>query len=176
MARSISLLAAMIASACATSVSQRAPVTTASSLADADDVAPLENVSELADYTYNAVSKRDPFASVRAATNRGDCRKGALPYEADQLKLVFTTTASSSPMALVVDPAGRSHMLTTGDVIGQDCGVVSAIGHEDVTLTDAFEAGSKVYPAVHHLRMAPQLEALAPDDFEAHASNPSRSD
>jgi hypothetical protein len=171
------IVAVTFLSACATRLPHPSPASTASQEAVDDGAMPAADGEESASYLYSPMGRRDPFAGANAhlAAADTDCRKSSLPYEAEQLKLVFTETGSSSPMAMVVDPAGKDHMLHPGDVVGHNCGVVSDITHDDVSFTDTFSDATigAAYTHVHRLRMTPPSSQ---PDFEGHESSPTRAD
>jgi type IV pilus assembly protein PilP len=109
----------------------------------AADTVAIADESQTAMYVYSPVGKRDPFrdpatiAKPRAATDTGVTKLTPLQmYEIDQLKLAFTNTATSSPVAMIVDPAGRGHMVTIGDFLGKNWGKVSAIYRDRLTITE----------------------------------------
>lgn len=105
--------------------------------AEADD-APLPEEAPASLYVYSPVGKRDPFRDP--STNHAAppaAKAGPLQqYDLDQLKLSFTETATSSPMAFIVDPTGAGHVVQIGDFVGKNWGKVSAIKRDEVTVME----------------------------------------
>lgn len=131
--------------------------------------------AQAAAYAYSPVGKRDPFQDP--ANNKKlvvigpkDNPTPLTPlqqYEIDQLSLAFTNTATATPMAMVLDPHGRSHVVQIGDFIGKNWGKVSSIKREELQImsTMADESG-RVYPVFTPLRMKNTEEVANRDAYE----------
>ncbi len=105
--------------------------------AEADD-APLPEEAPASLYVYSPVGKRDPFRDPATThTTPPAAKAGPLQqYDLDQLKLAFTETATSSPMAFILDPNGVGHVVQIGDFVGRNWGKVSAIKRDEVTVME----------------------------------------
>ena len=133
--------------ACAPDMPKAKAPTAALTTADDEEAKPLADEAEGTPYVYSPVGKRDPFRdpnTIRiAARPQGEGQLGPLQkFDLDQLKLQFTTTATSSPVALVVDPTGIGHIVQIGDFIGKNWGKVSAIRREELTVMETIAGGS----------------------------------
>jgi type IV pilus assembly protein PilP len=161
----------------------KAPSAPSPSSVDEDAKAATEDAA-VAPYIYSPVGKRDPFrdpATIRvAARPQGEGQVGPLQkFDLDQLRLSFTTTATSAPMALVIDPTGQGHIVQIGDFIGKNWGKISAIRREELTVmeTIADPNTGRVYPQYIPMRM-PKTDAESRADstfslkLSAEAGNP----
>jgi Tfp pilus assembly protein PilP len=128
-------------------------------------------------YVYSPVGKRDPFKDPNQL-KRGEVAAGTGPlqkYDLDQLRLAFTTTATSAPLALIVDPSNQGHIVQIGDFVGKNWGKVSAIKREEVTVmeTIADPNTGRVYPDYIPLRMPKSDAELAAQQFSLRPSEES---
>lgn len=115
-------------------------------------------------YIYSPLGKRDPFRDLTTGATKialpptGAQRAANAPlqkFDVDQLRLQFTVTGTSSPVAVVLDPSGRAHNVKIGDFIGKNWGKVSNISREELTITEtiADQQTGRVYPQYIPLRM-----------------------
>lgn len=116
-------------------------------------------------YAYSPVGKRDPFRSSVALTGRvavvdpnlaaGGKLTALQRFDIDQLRLQFTVTGTSSPLAMVTAPNGRGYTVQIGDFVGKNWGKVSHIGREEITVTETLmeQQTGKVYPVYIPMRM-----------------------
>lgn len=144
---------------------------------------PIEEPTAESTYIYSPSGKRDPFrdnflgrarlAVVDPETRRNAKLTALQKYEMDQLRLVFTMTGDSRPMATILDPRGRAHHVHIGDFVGKNWGKVSHIGREEITITETIADAQNegvVYPVYVPMRMpktdAEKNAALALGDEE----------
>lgn len=160
-------LATMLAvalAACGPDIPPPKPLAVQKEAPAVDDTASAEAQEEPATYVYSPVGKRDPFSNPIGSTSGKVVVRGADPtrpleplqkYGIDQLTLKFTTTGSSTPMAMVIDGAGVAHPVRIGSWIGKNWGKVSHIGREEITITEtiADQQTGRVYPQYIPLRM-----------------------
>lgn len=128
-----------------------------------DTVAGLSEDEAVA-YVYSPVGKRDPFfnpmgtGSGTVVVGPGDTGRpleALQKYEIDSLKLKFTITGSSTPLAMIIDPKGNAHPARIGSWVGKNWGKVSHIGREEITITEtiADQQTGRVYPQYIPMRM-----------------------
>lgn len=85
---------------------------------------------------YSPEGKRDPFAGRETMT--------PFPHpDLGQLRLAFTNTGSSTPMAVVIDSENRSHNVHVGDFLGKHWGRVSAIRRDEITITELYAGNDR---------------------------------
>jgi type IV pilus assembly protein PilP len=115
---------------------------------------------QAAAYVYSPTGKRDPFrdpASNRVAIppQSGAPMTPLQRFDIDQLKLTFTNTATATPLAMIIDPPGRSHMVQIGDFVGKNWGKVSSIKREELEITETIADPNtgRVYPVFIPMRM-----------------------
>lgn len=157
----VALCACAFGLACAPEMpKQKAPPAALTSAVE-DDSKQLLDDNAGTPYVYSPVGKRDPFRDPNTqrrvtAAPQGEGQLGPLQkFDLDQLKVQFTTTATSAPMALVVDPSGVGHIVQIGDFIGKNWGKISAIRREELTVmeTIADPNTGRVYPQYIPMRM-----------------------
>ena len=94
-------------------------------------------------YVYNPIGKRDPFRSFLAMGTRPEDdsipRTPLQKYEIDQYKLVGIIWGVDRPRALVEDPERTGHVIEVGTYIGRNWGKVTAIGENEVTVTEEYQ-------------------------------------
>jgi Tfp pilus assembly protein PilP len=151
------------------------PPTPAAAAATVDPAAAAaaEEASAAA-YAYAPVGKRDPFRDPATLAGKRPVARGpneqltALQrFELDQLSLLFTNTATASPIAMVGDPSGRTHVVQIGDFIGKNWGKVSNIKRDELQITETIaDENNRVYPVFIPLRMKRVDEENAQDAME----------
>lgn len=102
-------------------------------------------------YFYSPVGKLDPFRSrlpepVPLWPDADDLPVGGglEQWDWEQLHLQATITATSSPMAMVVDPNGEGHVVRRGSIVGRNRGRVTAISSECIVITELLRAADGV--------------------------------
>lgn len=113
-------------------------------------------------YVYSPVGKRDPFYNPAAKTGltavparHGGKLTALQKFEIDQLRLQFTMTHTSSPMAMIVDPGTKGHIVRIGDFVGKNWGTVHSITREEIRVVEKIQdqATGRVYPVYIPMRM-----------------------
>jgi type IV pilus assembly protein PilP len=93
------------------------------------------------DYFYDARGKRDPFRSIRFDDDGQEKRDfGPLgDFELGQLELSAVIWDATNPRALILDPGGRSYIVSEGSSIGKNNGQVIHIGDNLVLVKETYE-------------------------------------
>ncbi len=93
------------------------------------------------DYFYDARGKRDPFRSIRFDDEGQEQRDfGPLgDFELGQLELSAVIWDATNPRALILDPGGRSYIVSEGSSIGKNNGQVIHIGDNLVLVKETYE-------------------------------------
>lgn len=93
------------------------------------------------DYFYDARDKRDPFRSIRFNDDGQEQRDfGPLgDFELGQLELSAVIWDANNPRALILDPGGRSYIVSEGASIGKNNGQVIHIGDNLVLVKETYE-------------------------------------
>lgn len=136
-------------------VQKDAPVT--------DEALAAQIEEEAVPYAYSPVGKRDPFFNPLGSPSEfayvppGDPRplEALQKFDIDKLKLKFTITGSSTPLAMIIDPKGDAHPARIGSWVGKNWGKVSHIGREEITITEtiADPRTGRVFPQYIPMRM-----------------------
>lgn len=171
------LAALCLAVACAPSVPPPAPLKPQAAAKTVEEVVAASEDTRPIDFVYSPIGKRDPFRDPRTerrtvvVPGRATDKLTELQmHDIDKMRLQFTTTGSSSPMAVVLDPKGKAHPVRIGDFIGRNWGKVSHIGREEITITEtiADPQSGRIYPVFIPLRM-PMTDAEERASAEARA-------
>ena len=169
-------VAALALAACGPDLPPPKPLPPAPARSEVEQAAAAVDDSQAVLYVYSPVGKRDPFRDLMATGTRtavvdpritaGRKLTQLQKFEIDQLKLQFTVTGTSSPMAMVMDPVARGHAVRIGDFIGKNWGKVSHIGREEITVTEtiADQQTGRVYPVYIPMRMPKNEEDKKLDD------------
>jgi type IV pilus assembly protein PilP len=123
------------------------------------------------------VERRDPFESPAPRPPARQVRNSTMNYELDQLRLVFTNTGTSSPLAIVIDPAGKGHTIHRGDTLGKAGAIVSGIKRDELTLlttTEDIRGASYVEERTLRMESTTPTGWQNPDEYEFRVSDPSR--
>ena len=93
------------------------------------------------DYFYDPRGKRDPFRSYRFADDQETEQDfGPLgDFELGQLELSAVIWDATNPRALILDPGGRSYIVSEGSMIGKNNGQVIHIGDNLVLVKETYE-------------------------------------
>jgi type IV pilus assembly protein PilP len=95
-----------------------------------------------AEYTYNAVGKRDPyrsyFAEVDEVTEQAQGTTELQRFDIDQLKLVAVVVGTATPIAMVQDPSGLGHVVREGTLMGKHWGQVKHIRRGEIIIQEEF--------------------------------------
>jgi type IV pilus assembly protein PilP len=93
------------------------------------------------DYFYDARGKRDPFRSIRFDDDDQEQKSfGPLgDFELGQLELSAVIWDATNPRALILDPGGRSYIVSEGASIGKNNGQVIHIGDNLVLVKETYE-------------------------------------
>lgn len=96
-------------------------------------------------YSYNPVSKRDPFRSPdeiikpKAGGGFGSdvaCREPLCAWDLDQLTLVAVVTGDSNPIGMLEDPTGKGYIIKRNSRVGKLGGKVTNILRDQITVTE----------------------------------------
>lgn len=85
---------------------------------------------------YSPFGKRDPFRPL--ANKKGRDLSSLSPlerYSVEQYRLRAILSSITKPTAMFSDPAGKSHLLSEGDILGKEKAIVSRILSSEVILT-----------------------------------------
>ncbi len=152
------LMVCVFAAACLPEVPKPKAASASSSSAGDDVTTTATEETQAVPYVYSPVGKRDPFSDPTSKKAQKEVGPNAGPlqkYDLDQLRLAFTTTATSSPLALLIDPTNQAHMVQIGDFVGKNWGKVSSIKRDEITImeTIADPNTGRVYPDYLPLKM-----------------------
>lgn len=162
---------ALVAAACGPDIPPPKPLAIQKEEPAKEQVFATDDQSATVTYVYSPIGKRDPFHDPvsGAAGKVAIAPQGTLgpleplqKYEIDQLKLKFTITGSSTPMAMIIDGRGDAHPVRIGSWVGKNWGKVSHIGREEITITEtiADQQTGRVYPQYIPMRMPKTDEEL----------------
>lgn len=156
---------ALVNAACGPDIPPPKPLVVQKEAAAVDTAAdtPMPDEEDVV-YIYSPVGKRDPFfnptgsVAGTVAIGPADPDRPLEPlqkFEIDRLKLKFTITGSSTPLAMIIDPKGDAHPARIGSWVGKNWGKVSHIGREEITITEtiADRVTGRVYPQYIPMRM-----------------------
>lgn len=91
-------------------------------------------------YTYNPFGKRDPFESF--IKDESDIRPRSdnplLNYDLAKFKLTGIVWGMANPKAIVVDGAGRGHIISRGTRIGINRGKVLRILKDQIVIAEEY--------------------------------------
>jgi Tfp pilus assembly protein PilP len=158
-------LAAALAAGCDDELPQPQALPERSRPIELDPGAATED-SPQAPSVYSPVGKRDPFynpqdrplgPTVPVGPGRGAGKLAALQkFDIDQLRLQFTMTGTSAPMAVLLDPSARAHHVRIGDFVGRNWGTVHSISREEIRVVEKLQdqTTGRVYPVYIPMRMA----------------------
>lgn len=94
------------------------------------------------DYFYDPRDKRDPFRSFRFAEDDSSKTSEFGPlgdFGLEQLELSAVIWDATNPRALILDPGGRSYIVSEGSQIGKNSGHVIHIGDNLVLVKETYE-------------------------------------
>jgi len=116
-------------------VKKAAPVKEAAEAKPAEADAPAE-------YTYEAVNRRDPFKTyfdeLVVVEERTEALTELQRYELDKMKLVGVVVGTATPMAMVEDPTGKGHTVKINTLIGKRFGQVKHIRRGEIVVREEF--------------------------------------
>jgi hypothetical protein len=81
---------------------------------------------------------RDPFAPLGVFVDTPPPRLATQAWSAAEFRLVGVVQDGDAPAALVLDPAGRSHVLELDAYLGEEWGRVRHIGRDHVRVDAEF--------------------------------------
>ena len=94
-------------------------------------------------YSYNPVSKRDPFRSpdeIRASRTvaglEGGCAEPLCQWDLEQLTLVAVVTGDANAIAMLEDPQGRGYIVHRASRVGKLGGKVTNILRDSIVVTE----------------------------------------
>ncbi|MBX5482716.1 MAG: pilus assembly protein PilP [Myxococcaceae bacterium] len=96
-------------------------------------------------YSYNPISKRDPFRApdeillpsrLAGAGAVSGCNEPLCQWDLEQLKLVAVVTGDANPIAMVTDPQGVGYLVKRNSRIGKLGGRVTSILRDGITVTE----------------------------------------
>ena len=141
--RAAALLAALaVLAACGDKKPVRPAAPPPAAQAPAAAAAPEEKKSDVPEWSYSSVGKRDPFRSylTELANSRGGlatrCATPLGRFELEQLKLVAIVTGLEDPVAMVEAPTGVGYAVRRGACIGKNGGVVAAVRSGEVVVSE----------------------------------------
>jgi type IV pilus assembly protein PilP len=122
-----------------------------------------EGGNERIAYTYDAVSRRDPFKTYFDELLLEDQEQENLTelqrFDLDKVKLVAVVVGTATPMAMVQDPSGKGHTVKIGTLIGKRFGQVKHIRRGEIIVQEEFrDFTGKRIPVLKPLK----LEELPP--------------
>ena len=112
-------------------------------------------------YSYDAVSRRDPFKTYfdellleeQEQENRTELQR----FELDKLKLVAVVVGTATPMAMLEDPTGKGHTVRIGTLVGRRFGIVKYIRHGEIVVQEEFrDFTGKRIPVLKPIRLSPE--------------------
>ena len=165
----------LLCQACADQTPQT-PRATPSAQVEGDDDVPAteEPVAPMA--AYSPIGKRDPFSAPILPGSRylaGTSAPTRLQtFDLDQLRVGFTNTATSSPLAVILDPTGHGYDVHIGDYAGKNWGRIASIKTEAVTVRETLvDADGTEHPQDHTLQMQGSGSASPGQDYDLHLSD-----
>jgi len=87
-------------------------------------------------YYYDPTNKPDPFEPFKFEEEVLSEEEMITRYEVRFFRLVGIISGVHEPKALFEDPLGNAYVLTIGDIIGKNGGVVTSITPEEVNITE----------------------------------------
>lgn len=117
------------------------------------ELAPVPELPQYEVVSYHQADQRSPFqarlsapetmpeGSADLAPDRDRPRGPLEAYPLEQLTLVGTLRVGNRPSALVRDPDGEVHRLTSGDYLGTDYGRIVSITGRSVQLVEVVNNG-----------------------------------
>lgn len=115
------------------------------------NIEPIPQIKAHEPFLYVGAGRRDPFANAPTQKAAGgalsalmDPRRNREPLEEfplDALRLVGTLTISGQQFALVRDPTGVVHRVTTGNYLGQNYGKITQIAETEIALREIVPDG-----------------------------------
>lgn len=147
-----------------------------------DDKDSAEDV-QTAEYFYDATSKRDPFSDPtkksegpKTPVAGPKCDGPLSKFALDALRLQLTIIGDSQPVALVIDPTGRSNTAHIGDCIGTNGGRIHAIKRDVLEVLERIEDPNtgRVFPVYLPLKMSIQDKDSVVNDLVEEAKGAGR--
>jgi type IV pilus assembly protein PilP len=112
-------------------------------------IEPIPAIRPYEAFTYNAFDQPEPFKPRKIETGKGTRgpdltrRKEALEsYPLETLKMVGTLQRGRATVGLVRANDNKVYQVRQGNYVGQNFGVVTAIGEGEVTLKELFQDGA----------------------------------
>ncbi|HXG28219.1 MAG TPA: pilus assembly protein PilP [Nevskiales bacterium] len=115
------------------------------------DIEPIPQIKPYETFLYAPGARRDPFANAPAQKPLTgelgaliDPRRNREPLEEfplDSLRLVGTLKIRDQKYALIRDPTGVVHRVTTGNYLGQNYGKITAIAETEINLREIVPDG-----------------------------------
>jgi len=98
---------------------------------------------DASDYRYQGLSRRDPFVpllTVKVPIAPRDDRplEPLEHYELTQLRLVAVLLGFDKPHAMIKAPDGKAYIVTVGNRLGKNRGVITAITKKAVVLKETY--------------------------------------
>lgn len=103
------------------------------------------------EYTYNPLTKRDPFRGIFTAnvtqTTSGNpnaqatdpCDEPLCKFDLEELTLVAVVSGDANPMGMLEDRTGQGHLVRRNSRVGKNGGKVTAISRNCLTVTSYFQ-------------------------------------
>lgn len=115
-------------------------------------IPPIPKMEAYRAYTYPESNTRSPFVEVNASTsssgvhpNRHREKQYLEQFPLDSLKFVGEIRIAGSVYALIQDPQGIVHRVSTGNYLGQNNGRITAILSNEIKLTEIVPNGTGGY-------------------------------
>ena len=112
-------------------------------------IEPIPPIRPYEAFTYNAFDQPEPFKPRKIETGKGTRgpdmtrRKEALEtYPLETLKMVGTLQRGRATVGLVRANDNKVFQVRQGNYVGQNFGVITAIGEGEVTLKELFQDGA----------------------------------
>ncbi|MDP8256037.1 MAG: pilus assembly protein PilP [Candidatus Alcyoniella australis] len=87
-------------------------------------------------YYYDPTNKPDPFLPFRVEQQIISEAEIITRYEVRFFRLVGVMSSVRDPKAVFEDPRGNAYVLTLGDIIGKNGGIITAIMSDEVHITE----------------------------------------
>jgi len=129
---------ALVAKAPVKAVDKPAESVEAAAPAEAEAAAPM--IDPFA-YTYNPFGKRDPFESYIKTAGGKEAPVSPNPllnYDLSKFRLTGVVWGMANPRAIVLDGAGKGHIITQGTRMGRNRGKVMRILKDQVVVAEEF--------------------------------------
>ena len=131
-----------VASGCGEPPPPKAATAAAPVKKKAEEAAPRPVDSQVVEYSYNAIGKRDPFraTSLDQLTHEGKesdvvCAEPLCQFDLDELTVVAVVSGDANPLAMVEDRNKVGYLVRRNSKIGRQGGKVTQVLRDCVVVT-----------------------------------------